>query len=374
MQQDGGGHHSGLREMLVVKMRKIHLLRVTCCLAVLAVPLLNFSQTADKDAAKAAFLRDLDSARQGDLDAKLRVARAYNEGTVVWRNAPEAAWWFQQASNEGSMEATAWLGALYLFGGEVPQDIPRATALLQKAVDANNPVGLRFMAAMYQQGIGTAKNPDKAIEFYTRAISQNDSESYARLGRIYLAGLGVPKDPEKSFQLLTKGAQLGNHWAELNLAIMYENGFVPDPHASAGAPAKAAKPDYEKARELFAASAAQGNRVAQYELGRIYDLGLGTPKDYIQSFEYYQQSAMQRYAPAYIALGKAHELGHGTAPNLIHAHVSYSLAVEYSWGGSGKEQLRKLESKMTSAEVQKAHEMLKAFKEASEAAFGRSLK
>lgn len=83
------------RGMLGTKMRKVHSLRFICSLAVLVIPLLSFSQAANqykKEAARAAFLHDLESARQGDLQAKLRVGRAYNEGAVVWRNAHEAVW------------------------------------------------------------------------------------------------------------------------------------------------------------------------------------------------------------------------------------------------------------------------------------------
>lgn len=361
-------------------MRKFRLVRVTWFSLLISISCLSFGQSVSSNPTKSAFLKDLDAARAGDHEAKIRVARAYNEGTVVWRNAPEAVWWFQQASDEGSIEASAWLGALYLFGGDnVPRDLERSNALLQKAVDANNPVGLRFMAAKYESGIGTAKDPAKAVEFYSRAISQNDTESYARLGHMYRGGLGVPKDPEKAFNLFSAGAQLGEQWSQLNLGQMYAEGFRPSssshpiPSALRGQ-SQVPNPDYEKAREMFIASAAQGNRVAEYELGRLYELGLDIPHDYAQSFEFYKQSSMQRFVPALLALGKAHELGRGTPINLLHAHVAYSLAIEYSGGRSGVKELQHLESKLSPAEVQKAQDHLKAFKEASEAAFGRSLK
>ncbi|PWT89851.1 MAG: hypothetical protein C5B54_08240 [Acidobacteria bacterium] len=360
-------------------MRKFHLVRVSCLLLISFVPSLNFGQSAPSYPTKAGFLQDLESARAGDREAKLRVARVYNEGRIVWRNGPEAAWWFQQASDEGSMEATAWLGALYLFGGGgVPQDILRANALLQKAADADNPIGLRFMGANYEAGIGTSKDTAKAVEFYSRAIAQNDPESHSRLGRMYRGGLGVPKDSGKAVELFTAGVRLGDQWSQLNLAQMYLEGFdpratFPTRSASAGESKKATK-DYGKARELFAASAAQGNRIAQYELGKMYELGTGIGRNYDISFEYYKQSAMQRYVPAIIAVGKYHELGRGVAVNLLHAHVAYKQAIEYSNGRFGVNELQKLDSKLSPAEIQQADDMLKKFNEASEAAFARSLK
>jgi TPR repeat protein len=360
-------------------MRTFHVVRLTCLLLVLSLPLLSFGQTAASSPAQSAFLQDLDSARRGDREAKVRVARAYNEGRVVWRNASEAVWWFEQASDEGSIEATAWLGGLLLFGGTNPPDLPRAIALLQKAVDANNPIGLRFMGARYESGIGTPADPAKAVDFYSRAIAENDPESHGRLGRMYRGGLGVPKDPDKAFELFIAGGRLDDQWSQLNLAQMYLEGFsphaiAPGQPASAGGP-KPAKKDYEKARELLTASAAQGNRVAQYELGKMYEMGTGIGgRNYDLSFEYYKQSAMQRYVPAIIAVGKYHELGRGTAINLLHAHVAYKQAIEYSNGRFGLNELLKLDAKLSPAEIQHADEMLKAFEKASEAAFARSLK
>src|SRR5262249_34370081 len=157
---------------------------------------------------------------------------------------------------------------------------------------------------------------------------------------------------------------------QLNLGQFYAGSFsdVITP------PTKAAKPDYNKARELLSASAAQGNRVAQYELGRLYEFGLGTPIDYSRSFDYYKQSSKQRYAPADLALGRAHELGRGTPVNLLHAHVAYSLAIENSKGHDGKDELQRLDAMLTPSELKTAQRMLKAFKDASEAAFGRSVK
>lgn len=361
-------------------MRTLHLVRLTCLSLVFAVPCLNFSQDITSSPAKATFLHDLDSARGGDHEAKLRVARAYNEGIVVWRNPSEAAWWFQQAVDEGSIEATAWLGGFYLFGGGVPRDVPRATALLQKAVDANNPIGLRFMGAKYEGGIGVPADPAKAVEFYSRAIALHDPESYGRLGRMYRAGLGVPQDMDKAFALFSEGSAFGDNWSQLNLGQMYQSGYRPNSLSvdaatnAKGRSIRTPKPDYDKARELFAASAAHGNRVAQYELGKMYDLGIGTPRDYASAFEFYKQSSMQRYVPAIVALGKVHELGHGTPVNLLHAFVAYSLAVEYSNGRSGLSELERVKTKLSASELQKAGDHLKAFKEASEAAFGRSLK
>src|SRR5713226_947487 len=95
------------------KMRKILLLWVGCFL-LLAVAHLGFGQDVASNPAKSAFLQDLSLARKGDREAKLGVARTYNEGTVVWRNAPEAAWWFRRLPTKGRLRRLPGLAA-YIF-------------------------------------------------------------------------------------------------------------------------------------------------------------------------------------------------------------------------------------------------------------------
>ena len=88
------------------------------------------------------------------------------------------------------------------------------------------------------------------------AVAQND------LGCAYSSGDGVPKDLKKAF-----------YWFEL--------------------------------------SAKQGERVAQYNLGRHYHYGLGIEKkDIHKAIEWYEKSANQRYANAAVALGEIYEKGY----------------------------------------------------------------
>src|SRR5208282_3886194 len=164
--------------------------------------------------------RDLAAAEQGDVDAQLRVAKAYNDER---RNYGLAWKWFEAASKQGSLEATAWLGSLYLYGHGVSQDVARAASLIQKAVAGDDAVGQRFLGTMYQDGVGVPRDYSKAFIFYSKAAAQQDAPSFDRIGSLYLHGLGVQKDRERAFQAFASGANLGDSWAQLHVGQMEEN-------------------------------------------------------------------------------------------------------------------------------------------------------
>ena len=85
-------------------------------------------------------------------------------------------------------------------------------------------------------------------------------------------------------------AAQGDAIAQNNLGAMYENG--------SGVPQ-----DYREAAKWYQLSAAQGNVRAQSNLGLIYVNGLGIRKDYNEALKLFRFAAAQGYAPAQNDLG-----------------------------------------------------------------------
>jgi TPR repeat protein len=315
---------------------------------------------------------DLAAAGQGDVEAQLRVAKAYND---VRRNYGLAFKWFEAASKQGSLEATAWLGSLYLHGHGVAQDAGRGTSLIQKAADGDNPVGQRFLGTMYQDGFGVLRDYSKALSFYSKAAAQQDAPSFDRIGSLYLRGLGVGRDRERAFEAFTRGANLGDSWAQLHVGQMEENHgesetITSDDALSANGsgllrstkPWSKNPPDYVAALKWYTESAAQGNRVAAYKAGEMFEAGRGTTQNPDKALDYYRQSADRRYPPAQTALGKAYEFGVSVHPNLVYAYVLYSLAADQN-DSDGIESLRRLRPKLTPSQADEANAVLRTVEE-----------
>ncbi len=61
--------------------------------------------------------------------------------------------------------------------------------------------------------------------------------------------------------------------------------------------------------------AERGNAPAQYEMGVMYDTGLGVPQDYAQALKWYRKAANQGYARAQFNLGSMYANGRGVPQN-----------------------------------------------------------
>ena len=78
--------------------------------------------------------------------------------------------------------------------------------------------------------------------------------------------------------------------------------------------------DYALAFRLYTTLADQGNAVAQFNLGLMYDYGNGVPEDNTKAAKWYRRAAEQGHAGAQNNLGVMHEDGHGVSRNLERAH------------------------------------------------------
>jgi uncharacterized protein len=334
---------------------------------------------------------DLAAAQQGDPAAQLRLGKAFNQGVVVnatkvvRRNYGQALQWFSAAAGQGSEEAKAWLGSLYLLGHGVGQDVGQAKALIGEAAASGDAVGLRFMGLMYETGQGVERDYRQAIAFYQRAVAAKDGNANDRLGILYLRGLGAKRNPGKAFEMFKAGAEMGDEWAELNLGQMYYGGHLPSGMAAGEASSETASaglgsrnegsnrggngrdaaarttPDYASAVKYFGQSAAQGNRVAAYRLGQMYESGTGVSQDSAQALQFFEESASRRYGPALVAVGEANEMGRGTGVNLTLAYIAYSLALETN-EGRAPELLQNLVRRLDAGQLQAAQAGLEAYK------------
>ena len=88
------------------------------------------------------------------------------------------------------------------------------------------------------------------------------------------------------------------------------------------------KKHYEKAFNLFRQAAEQGDAKGQYNLGVMYDKGLGVPQNYPAAFEWYTKAAEQGNINAQNNLGAMYANGEGVKKDYAKAFEWYIKAVE----------------------------------------------
>lgn len=89
------------------------------------------------------------------------------------------------------------------------------------------------------------------------------------------------------------------------------------------------KPDYAKAANWFRESAIQGVPNAQYNLGVLYERGLGVPQDDTRALLWYHSAAEQGHPLAQYNLGVLYSAGRGIPLSYIEAARWFRRAAEH---------------------------------------------
>ena len=108
-------------------------------------------------------------------------------------------------------------------------------------------------------------------------------------------------------------AAQGNALAQFNLGVIYHFG-------------KGVVQDYAEAVKWYKLSAAQGHASAPYNLGVMYYDGQGVVQDYAEAVKWYKLAAAQGFAIAQSNLGVMYEIGKGVVQDYTRAHMWFSLA------------------------------------------------
>ena len=87
--------------------------------------------------------------------------------------------------------------------------------------------------------------------------------------------------------------------------------------------------DYPTALNLLQQLAAQGNAVAQNNLGSMYDIGRGVRQDYAQAIVWYRKAAEHGSADDQYNLGVEYARGHGVNQDFAQAVVWFLKAAEH---------------------------------------------
>ncbi|MCF6765774.1 sel1 repeat family protein [Thiotrichales bacterium 19S3-7] len=108
-------------------------------------------------------------------------------------------------------------------------------------------------------------------------------------------------------------AKKGDTNAQYNLGYLYEHGL-------------GVKGNYQKAIYWYRTSIKGGNNTALFNLARMYEHGLGVREDHQKAFQLYLKSAKLGYANSQLLLGSMYFLGKGINKNYEKAYFWYEKA------------------------------------------------
>lgn len=180
---------------------------------------------------------------------------------------------------------------LAIPAGGVSQPMPSRTAAmpparigpqsLRMAAARGNPAAQVEVASRFAKGAGVAKNLKKAAKWYGRAAAQGFAPAQYRLAALHERGLGVKKDIALARTWYRRAAELGNIRAMHNLAVLHTRA-KPD-----------SRPDYTAAKNWFHEAARHGLADSQFNMGILYESGLGVRKNAAEAYKWFTLAARQ---------------------------------------------------------------------------------
>ena len=148
------------------------------------------------------------------------------------------------------------------------------------------------------------------IEWIQKAASQGVPVAYFNLGNLLRFGhAGLPPNDDKCFEMYEKAAKLGHVESQFQLGLMYNEGI--------GVPQ-----NQEKAVECFAACADEGMPEALYILGALATKAGALEK----GFEYFLAAARYGHHDSQFNVARAYTYGEGVEPNLHQAYFWARIA------------------------------------------------
>ena len=119
--------------------------------------------------------------------------------------------------------------------------------------------------------------------------------------------------------------------------------------------------DYATALKEWRPLAEQGQAETRYNLGVMYQLGLGVPRDYQEAAQWCRLAAEQGHAGAQVLLGAMYHLGQGVPRDDALAHMWVTLAAAHGIAVAVK--WRDLfEKSMTPAQLAEAQRLAREWK------------
>ncbi|MGQ3890029.1 tetratricopeptide repeat protein [Legionella sp. CNM-1927-20] len=285
-------------------------------------------------------------AQSGNPYAAILLGLMYERGVAVSADSVEAMYWYEQAPNNPAHDFI--LGTYYSNGNGLSKNIAKAKELLQQSAQAGFSYA-NFNLAILQYHLGenflpeldkarqlgnskagllladyymlTASNPDnmkQAKEIYQDFANKGDKDAELKLAFLYDKGLGGEENKELAFHWYQLAAEQDQPVAQYQLAQFYQLGRVDKvpnydlakkwysqaqanytPAAVAlGFIYETVDNDYRNALNSYLFAANKQDKVAQYNLALIYEMGKDIAVDYAKAQEFYIRAAEQGYAKA----------------------------------------------------------------------------
>ncbi|WP_347554409.1 tetratricopeptide repeat protein [Robbsia sp. KACC 23696] len=168
------------------------------------------------------------AAKAGFPGAQVVWGQLLLDGRSVARDPSAAFGWFEKAAIAGDLEARNMVGRCYEQGWGVAQDWTRATENFEIAAQAGHIWGQVNLAQMLMRAGNPADRP-RCFALFKAAAESGTTKPHLKamnsLARFLEEGWAGTPNPASAASWYLKAANLGDHWAQYNLAtILFRQG------------------------------------------------------------------------------------------------------------------------------------------------------
>lgn len=252
------------------------------------------------------------SAHAGTDHAMCGIGNLYCEGLGVPQNYEKAYQWYYKAKYNPEVQNR--LGLMYHTGKFVDQNHNLANEQFLLAASQGYRVAQHNLAQSYENGTGVPHDLTQAILWYTLAADRGYKSSQYNLYLIYV----IQKDYQKAIYYAKLAGRpskndAGHSRAQFQVGFLYDKGL-------------GVHVNHQKALKWYRRAAEQGHDVAQNNLGVAYHDGLGTPINYEEARKWFQLASDQGFKLSQHHLGDSYEHGKGVQISYSEAYKWYKLA------------------------------------------------
>ena len=191
-----------------------------------------------------------------------------------------------------------------------------ASKNLEQSAKSGSCLAQSCLSHMYREGFGVERDPVKAFQWCSAAAKHKDKpEATFELAMMYFHGLGVKQCKATAVLLLDVAGKRDHSLALFKLAEHFfevaENDF-----------------SLKKGFDACHRSAELGLVEAQFNLGVMFEDGLGTQKNFKKAATWYHRAATSGDERAMNNLGNMYWHGKGVRKDKLKAETLFALAVE----------------------------------------------
>jgi hypothetical protein len=250
----------------------------------------------------AAFLWYQELAGQGDVEAQYNLGMMCETGWGVAVDTAKAVRWYREAAGNGHAEAQFRLGMLYYLGLGAQQSDIKGQRWIRSAAKQGHGLARALYDKVFADQPPSELDVTNAVSRVRQAYLKNESEAAQLLDQL----LAEARRREQQQQALEEETTLRERRAMRTLAgpAQVQQNKKPERIESV-VPEFIGDATLEENRTLargniatIRVQAEKGLASSQYNLGRMYELGIKVPIDKTQALAWYKKAALQGYPDA----------------------------------------------------------------------------